>query len=258
MVKKRRKNIRKKRAGKQFIENRVGSTKINASTPFETCTEQLSSFGGLLGLVKFLELVNFKEIFDSTYKSPSREPKLGHYHMVFGILTLLFIGFNRIWHFVYIQLDAMICSIFGVAKLPVASTFWRYLDSLGINQANSLLNITKILREKAWDACHISYYRIAVDIDTTVETIFGNQQGGRKGHNTKNRGKKGYRPVLCFIQNTREYLVGKLRKGETMSGKETADFIELIRANLPNCVNAVLIRADGEFLSWESVQAALA
>ena len=38
-----------------------------------------------------------------------------------------------------------------------------------------------------------------------METIFGKQQGGRKGHNTKNRGKKGYRPVLCFIEETREY-----------------------------------------------------
>jgi hypothetical protein len=87
--------------------------------------------------------------------------------------------------------------------------------------------------------------------------IYGNQQGGRKGHNTKSRGKKGYRPVLCFIQQTREYLVGKLRKGETINGKETADVIGRIRDHLPGCVQQVLIRADGEFLSWQSVGAAI-
>jgi hypothetical protein len=43
----------------------------------------------------------------------------------------------------------------------------------------------------------------------------------KKGHNTNNRGKKAYRPVLCFIEQTRAYLLGKLRKGETISGKET-------------------------------------
>ena len=59
-----------------------------------------------------------------------------------------------------------------------------------------------------------------------METLYGNQQGGRKGHNTKHRGKKGYRPVLCFIDETREYLLGKLRKGETMSGEEVAKFIK--------------------------------
>jgi len=105
--------------------------------------------------------------------------------------------------------------------------------------------------------CDLKYYRVCVDIDTTVETIFGNQQGGRKGHNTKNRGKKGYRPVLGFIEQTREYLVGSLRKGETITGKETAALIKKIRSCLPDCVQDVLIRADGEFQSWESVQACL-
>jgi hypothetical protein len=61
--------------------------------------------------------------------------------------------------------------------------------------------------------------------------------------------------VLCFIEQTREYLVGKLRKGETMSGKQTAAFIFQIKTYLPGCVQQVLLRADGEFLSWESIKA---
>ena len=35
----------------------------------------------------------------------------------------------------------------------------------------------------------LSYYRLCLDIDTTVESVFGHQQGIRKGHNTKYRGK---------------------------------------------------------------------
>jgi hypothetical protein len=31
--------------------------RINASTDFKTCTEQISAFVGLLGLIKLLELV---------------------------------------------------------------------------------------------------------------------------------------------------------------------------------------------------------
>ena len=170
---------------------------------------------------------------------------------------LLFIGFNRIWHFTYIRLDAMLCGFFRLTKLPVASTFWRYLDSMGINQAQSLLKLMSILRERVWQQLGLSFEQISVDIDTTVETLYGNQQGGRKGHNTKHRGKKGYRPVLCFIEQTREYLIGKLRKGKTISGKHTADFIHQIKAHLPGCVQKVLLRADGEFQSWKSVEAAI-
>jgi hypothetical protein len=80
---------------------------------------------------------------------------------------LLFIGFNRLWHFTYIRLDAMLCGFFQLTKLPVASTFWRYVDSLGINQANSFLNIMSTLRERVWQLCDIEYYKIRISIDTT-------------------------------------------------------------------------------------------
>jgi hypothetical protein len=257
MVKSNKSKKRKNHKHKGFKANSARARKINASTPYETCTEQLSPFGGLLPLIKFFDLVDFKQIFNSGYIAPRREPKLGHYRMVAGLLMLLFIGFNRIWHFTYIRLDAMLCGFFRLTKLPVASTFWRYVDSMGINQGQSLIKIASCLRERVWKQLKISYYRIDIDIDTTVETLYGNQQGGRKGHNTKSRGKKGYRPVLCFIAQTREYLLGKLRKGKTMSGEQTAAFIHQIKDQLPGCVQQVLLRADGEFLSSHSVQAAV-
>jgi len=198
-------------------------------------------------VVKFLDLIQFKQIFDSDYTKLTRDPANGHYFMVKGILLLLFIGFNRLWHFFYIRLDPLLCGIFNVVRLPVASTYWRYLDSMGINQGTSLLKIMARLRERVWQVCGFGYTKVTISIDTTVETVYGDQQGARKGHNPSHRGKKGYRPVLGFIDETREYLNGKLRKGETISGKETADFVKKIRGQLPACVRNVLIRADGEF-----------
>jgi len=257
MVKKRNKDSRKSFSSKRFNEDFPGARKINASTAYGTCSEQLSPFGGLLGLVKFLDLFDFEKHFEEGYISPSRETKLGDYAMVMGIVMLMFIGFNRIWHFVYIRLEAMLCGIFRVSKLPAASTYWRYLDSMGINQSQALLRIMSRLREQAWKRCGIQHSRIAIDIDTTVETIYGNQDGGRVGHNPKHRGKKGYRPILCFIEQTREYLYGKLRKGATVSGEETAKVIRALKDYLPSCVQKVLLRADAEFMSWDSVEAAL-
>ena len=258
MVKRRKKVNRKSRGGKGFCANRARARKINASTGFETCSEQLSPFGGLLALIKFFDLVGFREIFHFAYQVPSRQPKLGHYSMMVGILMLLFIGFNRIWHFVYVRLDAMLCGFFKLSRLPAASTYWRYVDSLGLNQAKSVLKIADMLRERVWQLCGLQHGRVRVNIDTTVKTVYGNQQGARKGHNTQHRGKLGLRPLLGFIEETREYLVGKLRKGVTVSGQEAAAFIADIQNHLPGCVREVLLRADGEFLSWESVQAAMA
>lgn len=105
---------------------------IVPSTPYGVCGERLSAFGGLLALVKFLDLTKFKEVFDALYVSPKREVKLGCYRMILGLLSLLFVGFQRIGHFKYIREDSMLCGILKVTLLPVVSTFWRYLRSLTI------------------------------------------------------------------------------------------------------------------------------
>lgn len=257
MVKLKNEVITNRLASKGAVKGSPRASKINASTSFGTCAERLSPFGGLLGLIKFLDLVKFEEIFSNLYITPYRKPKLGHYRMFVGILFLLFIGFNRLWHFTYIRLDALVCGFFRRTQLPVASTFWRYVNSLGINQANCLLKIMGVLRERVWQLSGLCHHKVHLSTDTTVETLYGHQQGGRKGHNTKNRGKKGYRPVLCFIDETREYLLGKLRKGETMGGEEVAKFIRTIKSQLPGCVKKVLFRADGEFFSWQSIEACI-
>ncbi len=136
------------------------------------------------------------------------------------------------------------------------SGYWRYADSLGINQGMSLLMVMSALRERVWQLCGLSYSQVHINIDTTVETIYGGQQGGRKGHNPRNRGKKGFRPVLCFIQETREYFMGKLRRGETVGGEEVAALIRVFQKYLPGCVREVILRGDGEFISREAVKAA--
>jgi hypothetical protein len=42
-------------------------------------------------------------------------------------------------------MDAIICGFFRLSSLPVASTFWRYVDSMGINQGKSLIKVMNIL-----------------------------------------------------------------------------------------------------------------
>ena len=75
MVKRRKNSTRKGRIGKGFCKNRTKARKINASTVYETCTEQLSPFGGLLALIKFFDLVNFHKIFDSAYQPRPVNPR---------------------------------------------------------------------------------------------------------------------------------------------------------------------------------------
>jgi hypothetical protein len=256
MVKQQDLSIAKTHDCKGISKPSARASKINASTAFDTCREQLSPFGGLLALIKFLDLIQFKQLVAEHYRAPRRRPILGDWGMLAGVLMLLFIGFNRLWHFTYVRLDSLMCGFFQLNRLPAASTYWRYVDSLGINQANSLVNLMSGLRRRIWQLCDLRFHRLHINLDTTVETLYGHQQGGRKGHNPSHRGKKGYRPVLAFIEQTSECLLGRLRKGETLSGAEAAAFIHKLKRQLPGSPRRVLLRGDGEFLSWDSVAAA--
>ena len=229
--------------------------RIGPDTPHAICSERLTGFGGLLGLVKFADLIGFKDVFEECYVSPKRKPKLGCYRMVLGLLMLLFVGFQRIAHFEHIREDAMVCGILKVPISPAVSTFWRYLQSLRIMQSQSLLRVAAGLRERVWWLVGYQPERVSINIDTTTSTVYGKIQGAYKGYNPKHPGREGLRPVLCFIYETREYLCGTQRRGKRINGQEIARQILSFRSYLPDCVKSVLIRGDGEFIGRKGVQA---
>lgn len=255
MVKRQRTAKRPGRQGASRKSDGGRPVRITPETPYGECSERLTAFGGLLALVKFLDLLGFEQAFAEHYVTPQRMPKLGHYRMVLGILVLLFIGFQRLGHFAYIRGDAMVCGVLRVAVLPAVTTFWRYLRALTIVQSAAVLRLGAALRVRAWALCAYRPTRVTVNIDTTVSTVYGAIEGARKGHNTKHRGKKGLRPVLCFLAETREYLCGTQRRGETITMREVARQIRQFRKLLPLYVRAVRVHGDGEFIGWESVQA---
>ena len=76
------------------------------------------------------------------------------------------------------------------------------------------------LRERAWAAANVRLTTVTLDTDTTVHTLYGQQMGGRKSYNPKNKGKRSYQPILTFLAETREYLMGGLHNGDRPTGKK--------------------------------------
>src|SRR3989337_4264334 len=93
MVKEQEKDSAKRRGNQGKAECLAKASKIGHSTPYSYCSRDrfqtclyLSPFGGLLGLVKFMELIRFKEIFEGLYNPPSSTPAMGHHSMVYGFV----------------------------------------------------------------------------------------------------------------------------------------------------------------------------
>jgi hypothetical protein len=234
--------------------------KITGATAYGYVEEHLTPFGGVLPLEKLFDGLEVEEVFAEHFIAPARTPELGHWRMVKGILALQFMGYYRLYNFHHFREDAMLKGILQVDKLPAVSTFWRCLNSYGINQDRALLKINALVRERAWRSLEYGplYCHIHIDIDTTVKTVYGYKEGARKGHNRKHRGKKALRPVLAFIAETKEYFAGKLRPGKTISGDQVKKFIASLPSKLPSAVGKVTLRADSEFYCWQAVETARA
>jgi hypothetical protein len=82
-----------------------------------------------------------------------------------------------------------------------------------------------------------------------VETVYGHQEGAAKSYNPTHRGKKSYHPLLAFIAETSEVLLGWLRPGDTYTSNGAIEFLREALARLPKQVWKVIVRADAGFFS---------
>ena len=231
------------------------ANKINASTPYDFNGRNLTPYGGLLPVMTMLEKLGFESLVKETLTSKRIPRVMDLYRFVLGIVLGLYIGFPRLNQLRFIARDPILTGILKVGKLPVQSTFWRFVNGLHRNIAKQLLNIMRTMREQVWAAANVQMETVVIDTDTTVHTLYGKQMGGRKGYNPKNKGKKSYQPMLTFIAETREYVWGELRNGDRPDGKDIAQHIRNVCAALPGCVKQIYGRADSGFYCREAVEA---
>ena len=177
------------------------------------------------------------------------------YQFVLALVLGLYVGFARLNQLRFIARDPILTGILQVTRLPPQSTLWRFLASLHLNVAKQILCIQRQLRERVWAAAHVKLETVTLDTDTTVHTLYGRQMGGRKSYNPKNKGKRSYQPILTFLVETREYLMGGLRNGDRPTGRQIAAHLESAFRTLPGGVKKILARADSGFYCWEAVEA---
>jgi hypothetical protein len=229
--------------------------KIGASTPYDFKGKNLTPYGGLLPVITMLEKLGFQSLVEETVTSKRIPRAMDLYRFVLGIVLGLYIGFPRLNQLRFIARDPMLTGILKVTKLPVQSTFWRFVNALHLNVARQILTIMRTMRERVWAAANVKLEIVTIDTDTTVHTLYGQQMGGRKSYNPKNKGKKSYQPILTFIAETREYIWGELRNGDRPNGKQIGAHIRNVCAALPPGVKRICGRADSGFYCGDAVEA---
>lgn len=229
--------------------------KIGASTPYNFAARNLTAYGGLLPVATMLEKLGFQQLVEETLTIRRQTRAMPVYRFVLGMVLVLYVGFSRLNHLRFVEREPMLTGILKVLRMPPQCTFWRFLASLHLSVTSQLVRVQQVLRQRVWQAAHVDLKTITLDTDTTVNTLFGHQMGGRKGYNPKNKGKKSYQPMLTFLAETREYIAGELRNGDRPTGAQIARHLENVFAILPEGVETIYARADSGFYCAEAVAA---
>ncbi len=98
--------------------------------------------------------------------------------------------------------------------------------------------------------------RLIFDLDSTVVTVFGHQDGAEVGYHPRYRGKRSYDPLLCIESNSSYLWDAELRPGNAGTWADSIELRDTCFANVPPDVRELRVRADAGF-GYEPVCAGL-
>lgn len=186
-------------------------TTIFSKIKTEFSLQNATSFGGAKIFLEYLEKIKLAEslrVLSCTKASNSLFP-------VFRILLYLIVGWmlgcERIFHFRKLQHDSLLKRFLG-GRCPHHSLLYKELLRLSKSQSN-LLPELRSLNQEVISPCLPS--ALILDLDSTVETVYGDQAGAAKGTNPHKPGRKSYHPLLAFEGQSRLCLHSALRPGNT-------------------------------------------
>ena len=102
-----------------------------------------------------------------------------------------------------------------------------------------------------WFLEQVEIDNITLDIDSTVITRYGNQEGSAKGYNPQKRGRNSHHPLIAFISQTRMVANAWLRPGNTADSSNCKAFLEETFEEVLRNQKVGLLRADSGFYTDE-------
>ena len=126
--------------------------------------------------------------------------------------------------------------------MPSQSTYSRFF-----NQFSRAKN-TEIFPEwQAWSLSQVNIERITLDLDSTVITRAGTQQGSAKGYHLLSRGRHSHHPLIALVSQTSMVANAWLRPGNTADSRSCEALLQETLNHTRKDQKVGLLRADSGF-----------
>ena len=99
-----------------------------------------------------------------------------------------------------------------------------------------------------WFFDNLAFDNFTLDLDSSVVTRYGEQQGAAKGYNPKKPGRNSHHPLMAFVADVELVANFWLRSGDAHTANNFEAFLQQTLSNLKNKAIG-LLRADTGFYS---------
>lgn len=138
------------------------------------------------------------------------------------LLDACFAGLDRLYHFQDLESEPLLCAQLGVERLCDVKTLYRDLQRF--EDPRLLDSLHGLMREVVTQALR-GRKRVVLEIDSTVETLFGEQQGAEIGPNPHKPGRPSYHPLLARDRLSDLVVHHTLRPGDTGTASDIKPFL---------------------------------
>ena len=171
---------------------------------------------------------------------------------VLGTLLLsVLAGHNRYAHMTALRFDNVTPALFGMTKVVSEDSARRALERLEQVAARNWLQ--RHLRA-CWEP--LLYEPWVLDIDTTIKTIYGHQEGAEVGYNPHKPGRPSHTYHTYFIARVRIVLDVEVRPGKQHAGKHGMPGLWELIDSLPRRAWPQFLRGDCGYGNEENMKAA--
>ena len=233
---------------KKYTKKTVKAQQTSINYDFEGTT--ITSFGGLLVVRNFLQKCGlFDKFAESFTDRRSNALKFANLQIVMLVLYGKLCNIGRILHLENFSHDCLVQKLLqlpGFISDQVISSRLKKMGSDGVNKLKHILQTTanQTLRQQ-------QVKKLVIDCDSTVNTVYGNQEQAKKGYNPKYKGFKSYHPLIAFAEEHKLVLNTEFRSGDAFTSQGICEFADQIAQNLPTSAKDVTFRADSGFFDGD-------
>ena len=215
-------------------------------------SNRLTHFGGVYLFHLFLKQIGWRRLIARNFKYEQRNSHYTISEQIFSLLYPIVLGLSRIEISKMLGRNGVFKMLIGLTRFPNPTTLRRFLVRGSDDIRPQLVRLHDRLRKYFIDRI-VPKRKLLVDMDSTVCTVYGDQEGVMKGYNPRQRGRKSYHPLFCFESVSGTSLFGMLRHGNAYTSTGASEYLKQFFQDYPSHEYHVRFRGDSGFYDKEII-----